>query len=177
MPQSLGGCKAKYVQSNRSELLALYYNDHQQVVDQMEVIKFTLSINDRWTEDKQLILDKFSSFMRHELEDHLLSEERFLFPVIAEALGDASGPILAMNTEHNKLRALKSELLNEIEACQLIKGKTPQFDELFQQVDEMLAEHIYKENLVLFPMAEQILSSDQKATILQQIITNRHQIN
>lgn len=177
MPQSLGGCKTKYNHHNRSELLAFYYEDHDVVEGCLEEFKLALSINDSWTEENRKILDNFSLFMRHELERHLLAEEQYLFPMIAEVLGDASGPISAMNTEHNQLRMLRAELTAEIEACLLTKARTERFDCLFQQVDELLAEHIYKENNVLFPMAEQILSEAQKALVLHELITKRHQTN
>ncbi|MGD8190993.1 hemerythrin domain-containing protein [Brevibacillus ginsengisoli] len=177
MPQSLRGCIAKYYHHNRSELLAFYYKDHEIVEDRLEELKLALSINDLWTEENCEVLDKFSSFMRHELEHHLLEEELLLFPLIAKVLGEASGPVRAMNTEHSQLRMLRAELTAEIEACRRNKVRTERFNCLFQQVDECLAEHIYKENYVLFPMAEQILSEDQKANALCELLNMRHRTN
>ncbi len=176
MPHSNGGCKLKYNQNSRSELLAFYYKDHDVVEDRLENFKLAFLFNEEWTEENRQILGDFITFLRHEVEHHLMEEEEFLFPHLKKALGDASGPIAVMNGEHNRLRQLIADLEREEAVCRDIDKRTARLDQLLAQIDEMLAEHMYKENLVLFPMAEQILTNEQKAIGLAGLLERRNKL-
>ncbi|MGC5324144.1 hemerythrin domain-containing protein [Brevibacillus sp. SYSU BS000544] len=173
MPHTTGSCRLKYGHPNRSELLAFYYRDHDVVEDRLESIKVAILSDQIWSEENRQIIDSFTQFLRHELENHLIEEEQILFPQIAEVLGQANGPISLMNGEHQTLRSLVDELVVEVESCKMIHQKTNRLIELLYQVDEFLADHMYKENCVLFPMAEQILTDFQKAQVLHALQARR----
>jgi hemerythrin-like domain-containing protein len=89
---------------------------------------------------------------------HHAKEEGLLFPELeAKGMPREEGPIGVMLQEHEQGRALQQQLrtaaerLEEAEACR-------QFVRAAREYSALLREHIRKENGVLFPLAEQMLS-------------------
>jgi regulator of cell morphogenesis and NO signaling len=93
--------------------------------------------------------------LQAELTDHMLKEERILFPLIKRGDGaEAGGPIHVMEAEHEdagamlaRMRSLTSDLQAPADAC-------PTWQALYQELDRLeqeLMEHIHLENNVLFP--------------------------
>jgi regulator of cell morphogenesis and NO signaling len=91
------------------------------------------------------------------IEDHLLKEERILFPMILEGYGArVSGPVRVLETEHDehcanlaRIRALTTDLTPPAEA-------NDAWRRLYQRLGELeteLFDHIHLENDVLFPRA------------------------
>lgn len=100
--------------------------------------------------------------MREELENHMLKEERILFPAIvamAEGRGGQllDGPIACMMHEHEEtgraleaLRRLTGEYSPPAEACNTYRALFAGLADL----EEDLHRHIHLENHVLFPAAQ-----------------------
>lgn len=105
--------------------------------------------------------------LRAELEQHMMKEERVLFPIIKE-LEDATGevsmhcgslnaPISVMEHEHDNagralstLRRLTSAFVPPEDACNTFRAWLHGLAEL----ESDLHQHIHKENNVLFPRAQ-----------------------
>jgi hemerythrin-like domain-containing protein len=96
---------------------------------------------------------------------HHHKEEEALFPLLVRrGLPKEGGPVGVMLSEHE----LGRELIREMEAA---LDETPlasnQFADAASQYISLLHQHIWKENNVLFQMAERILSPEDDAQLLE----------
>lgn len=102
-------------------------------------------------------LTKYLTMLHEELTNHMMKEERILFPMIKQGQGShAAGPISVMESEHDEagelLEVIKHTTHNVTpppEACTTWKAMYNGINEL---IDDLM-EHISLENNVLFPRA------------------------
>lgn len=106
------------------------------------------------------ILDFFANFVDR---CHHAKEERHLFPKMEErGVQHQGGPIGVMLSEHSDGRALVTAMKEKLISWHL---DTKMLDEIKTHLLEyvnLLRLHIDKENNVLFPMADKILSADDQ---------------
>ncbi|GBF11241.1 hemerythrin domain-containing protein [Tepidibacillus sp. HK-1] len=145
-----------------NSLLQLFYEDHEHALMQLDQLHVHLEELRKGAEIERVKLQLigFTKFLEVALDIHFVQEEQALFPLMAEKIGP-NGPIMVMEREHDDLRnaqkALKKELMKEIPA----KDAALKHAGLILQV---LREHIHKENQILFPLSERILSLDEWKT-------------
>lgn len=98
-------------------------------------------------------------------EKHYLREENALFPVL-EKHGISEPPAI-MWMEHNQLREKKKRLKALIEnaAKMGFSDFKRQLGELAKAVGDMLNSHIFKENNILFPAAQRVVTEQEWTTI------------
>jgi hemerythrin-like domain-containing protein len=99
-------------------------------------------------------LQQFLAFLGSEVEEHFGLEEEALFPVLARHPHLAAGPVAVMNAEHHEFRALVGELATAL--------RTPgagRPDPVARAIITLLRAHIDKEDHVLFPLAEDLLTA------------------
>ncbi|MEM2250353.1 MAG: DUF438 domain-containing protein [Candidatus Bathyarchaeia archaeon] len=98
-------------------------------------------------------------------EKHYLREENALFPVL-ERHGISEPPAI-MWMEHNQLREKKKQLKALIENAAKIgfSDFKRQLGELAKAVGDTLNSHIYKENNILFPAAQRVVTEQEWSTI------------
>ncbi|MEM2336823.1 MAG: DUF438 domain-containing protein [Candidatus Bathyarchaeia archaeon] len=98
-------------------------------------------------------------------EKHYLREENALFPVL-ERHGISEPPAI-MWMEHNQLREKKKQLKALIENASKMNFSDfkRQLGELAKAVGDMLNSHIYKENNILFPAAQRVVTEQEWPTI------------
>jgi len=102
-------------------------------------------------------LAKYLTMLHEELTNHMMKEERILFPMIKQGQGShAAGPVSVMESEHDEagelLEVIKHTTHNVTpppEACTTWKAMYNGINEL---IDDLM-EHISLENNVLFPRA------------------------
>jgi len=102
-------------------------------------------------------LTKYLTMLHEELTNHMMKEERILFPTIKQGQGShAAGPVSVMESEHDEagelLEVIKHTTHNVTpppEACTTWKAMYNGINEL---IDDLM-EHISLENNVLFPRA------------------------
>ena len=102
-------------------------------------------------------LTKYLTMLHEELTNHMMKEERILFPMIKQGQGShAAGPVSVMESEHDEagelLEVIKHTTHNVTpppEACTTWKAMYNGINEL---IDDLM-EHISLENNVLFPRA------------------------
>ena len=102
------------------------------------------------------------SFLREYADgSHHVKEETILFPALMHAgIPSDAGPLEVMNYEHVRGRALTA-------AMQAAADRNRMDDFLYysSRYIELLTSHIEKEEHVLFPKTEQILSDDEDETV------------
>jgi hemerythrin-like domain-containing protein len=105
-------------------------------------------------------LTAFSTYLESEVMHHFTLEEQALFPVLARHLGTTQGPLAVMDAEHAEFR----ELLQGLTTAVRTGAHGPQ-RAIAGEIIELLRVHIHKEDHVLFPMAEQLLSAEAIAEV------------
>ncbi len=116
-----------------------------------------------FSEEDFKIVKKSSAFISNEIRQHNESEEINLFPLLENHLSQ-NGPTQVMRAEHrilwNKLNKFDKSIAdvesdkNNLEFLKNLRSNA-------QRIVDLLSEHIYKENNILFPMAEKILTENE----------------
>jgi hemerythrin-like domain-containing protein len=99
---------------------------------------------------------------------HHGKEEELLFPAMIEkGFSRESGPIHCMLTEHDQNRVLTKRMIQASTEYRAGDNSAAlRFAEAADQYISGLREHIQKENLVLFNMAEQVLPAAEEPALL-----------
>jgi hemerythrin-like domain-containing protein len=92
---------------------------------------------------------------------HHVKEEGILFPALMHAgMPSDAGPLEVMNYEHVRGRALTAAMQDALD-----RTRMDDFLNYSSRYIELLTSHIEKEEYVLFPKTEQILSDDEDETV------------
>lgn len=116
--------------------------------------------------------EKLSIFIK-ELEPHSDREEDVLFEMMVKYIGREGGPIAVMEYEHNTAKLNLKEFMDKVAVIKEENKTVSQEDasELFRHLKIVyvtLTDHFMKEENILFPMAEQMLSDEEKEELVVQ---------
>lgn len=108
------------------------------------------------------------------LEAHSRREEEGLFPMMSRRLGEDDRTIEAMEFEHEKAERHLRDFLTEAEqeGSDISEDDAQSITVYAVQAHAVLTQHFAKEEKMLFPLAEDILSADEKAE-LQRLLQAR----
>ncbi|MBI5199755.1 MAG: hemerythrin domain-containing protein [Nitrospirae bacterium] len=151
--------------SKPTEILS---NDHKKVLEKLKVMEQI--IKDLKSPNVKNTLLDLEGFFKKEVELHFRKEEEALFPEIEKFIPREGGPVGVMLIEHEDLYRYKDNLFkgvdfllkdeNSKEALVLIKENGTNYINL-------LREHIFKEDNMLFMMADMHLEEDQIKEIMK----------
>jgi len=142
-----------------NSLLEIFYDDHEHALAQLDLLHKHLEFVRKGGELEEVKLNfiSFSKFLGVALDIHFVQEEEALFPFLTEKIGP-QGPVMVMEHEHDELRnslqMLKQELMKEASDKEIVIGAA-------STILQVLREHIHKENQVLFPLAERMLTEEE----------------
>ncbi|MBI4331325.1 MAG: hemerythrin domain-containing protein [Chloroflexi bacterium] len=113
------------------------------------------------------------NFFDGEMERHFRQEEKGLFPALVSAVGRA-GVVSAMLEEHHSIwRAVDAmdEQLSEIETASSADRKriAQSVKMVARHIAGLLRSHIEKEDTMLFPLAERVLSQETLKDVATEI--------
>jgi regulator of cell morphogenesis and NO signaling len=94
-------------------------------------------------------------FFKKDVATHFKKEEDALFPALERYVGRDGGPIAVMLSEHQQHNSLLKELGDAVAAGDLAGLRL-----VWASFNPLLTMHIVKEDSVLFPMAEHMLTED-----------------
>lgn len=127
-----------------------------------------------WQRPLAELRGKVQTFVNH-LDPHSGLEEGVLFPLMARYIGRESGPIAVMEYEHDQAKANLGKFLAEAAES----GDGPVSTELAGQLaayaiaaHSILTDHFMKEENVLFPMAQNLLTDEDKAYLAEKMNNN-----
>jgi regulator of cell morphogenesis and NO signaling len=123
-----------------------------------------------WKEQLLALRENVQAFI-NELDPHSEREEGVLFPMMAQYIGRTSGPIAVMEYEHDQAKQrITSFLEKTAELPETVDRESAMAlaDEIVQAY-HILAEHFMKEENVLFPMAQRLLSDEEKEELAEKI--------
>jgi iron-sulfur cluster repair protein YtfE (RIC family) len=98
-----------------------------------------------------------------EVLSHFREEEQALFPVLGRHIDSASGPIAMLMEEHAIFRQLELQFEEAVAALEagFRDGWEEKLCDAAESIARLLPAHIDKEESVLFPMAEDVLSAEE----------------
>jgi regulator of cell morphogenesis and NO signaling len=112
------------------------------------------------------VLDDLRELRREihgEVLSHFREEEQALFPVLGRHIDSASGPIAMLMEEHAIFRQLELQFEEAVAALEAghAEGWGEKLCGAGDSIARLLPAHIEKEESVLFPMAEDVLSAEE----------------
>lgn len=154
-----------------SEGLAQLKREHPPLLAQLEglysltqKIDQEIHIEENFTELHALVKE-----FKGALDPHSEKEEGVLFPMMGVYIGTTSGPIAVMEYEHDQAKANIGSFLERSQTLPTSTAELKSLAELIQNAYFILTDHFAKEENVLFPMAERMLTDDEKAELFQKI--------
>lgn len=143
--------------------------EHEKVLQKMDDLERMV----RCLDDKNAISGKLSelaSFFNTDFRLHFAKEEEALFPVIESFLPRQGGPTGVMLIEHEDLRATNDRIQDAVKAYLGGPDSSKAKDNVQEHVSHfigLLKEHIYKEDNILFSMADMHLDGAQGERIIR----------
>ena len=137
----------------------------EQLMDEHESVRTVLEILDQIAEDPAAVdtghMDGIIDFLKNFVDRcHHGKEEDLLFPALqAKGVKKEGGPIGVMLEEHRQGRELIKAMTFALEKMK--KGDAGAADDLVKEIRNyagLLDGHIEKENMILFPMADDLLT-------------------
>ena len=159
------------VQGELSEGLARLKGEHPPLRAEMDgLYNLTQKIDQEIDveENFQELIIKVKEF-KGNLDLHSEKEEGVLFPMMGVYIGTTSGPIAVMEYEHDQAKSKVGVFLDQAEVGEWTTEEKKKLAELVQDAYFILTAHFNKEENVLFPMAERMLSEEEKTELLRKI--------
>ena len=98
------------------------------------------------------LFDRFQAAMAH----HLSMEETVLFPAFEARTSNSMGPTQVMRMEHEQMRGLMRDMANAVAA-----GNQNAYLGLSETLNMLMQQHNLKEENMLYPMSDQVLSNSR----------------
>ena len=113
-------------------------------------------------------LPRFEDFDRR-LERHIRWEEELLFPAAGAAnRALEQGPLIVMREDHVRIRAAKADALAALRRGDGTGAKTHS-----DRMVAILCGHNLKEERILYPACDQLLSSRERQVILEEVRSSK----
>jgi DUF438 domain-containing protein len=142
--------------------------EHEMIERSMAVLKNCLENIEATVKKPQQIVRSLDFLLEFGDKIHNLKEEKFLFPIMEErGIPVAGGPIGVMLQEHKMERELLGTMLVQISS--LVSSPPDKRQEFCRKGFEYLrirAEHIWKENDILYAMARKVLTDIDNDNLL-----------
>ncbi|WP_296816667.1 hemerythrin domain-containing protein [Thiobacillus sp.] len=87
---------------------------------------------------------------------HLAMEETVLFPAFETRTGNSMGPTHVMRMEHEQMRGLMQDMAGAVAA-----GDRNAYLGLSETLNMLMQQHNLKEENMLYPMSDQVLSGNR----------------
>jgi regulator of cell morphogenesis and NO signaling len=115
------------------------------------------------------LIQKVTVFFR-QLEHHSEREEGVLFTMMGKYIGKESGPIAVMEYEHDQAKGFIGNFLKAAEEKDSFTSEEMvELSRLIKNAYYTLVDHFAKEENVLFPMAENLFTEEEKKELKERI--------
>ncbi|HIW13699.1 MAG TPA: hemerythrin domain-containing protein [Candidatus Salinicoccus stercoripullorum] len=119
------------------------------------------------TAEMEALMDKIA-VSKEIINRHQLKEDRYFFEMLGHYIGMDQGPIMAIQEEHSEIEQYFTNAF-------VMHGEgrsLAEFSPYLQEAYEILYMHMYKEENVLFPMAEKQFRTIDEEKLLEQLNSN-----
>lgn len=146
--------------------------DHKEVLKRLQALGTLLTDDTALAAPSaHLVLRELLAFITNEVWLHFHREEEVLFPVIArifpaENAPVVGGPVFVLTEEHSVLRKLVARLTAQVQQWDDGEaGAVAAIQLTGSQLARAFQKHIYKEDNIVFRLAESTLSPTERAEI------------
>jgi len=129
-------------------------SDHKRCDDLFAAAETCVTKND-W-DAAEIAMKAFSDSIEH----HFAMEEMVLFPEFESAIGSSEGPTSVMRADHRQIRAILADLNDALAA-----RDANTFLGCADTLNIMVQQHNMKEESILYPMTDRVLSQQRDETI------------
>ena len=149
--------------------------DHQQArkfLAQLASLLDALAQNRHWTAEHRESFRKLTVFFEHELCLLIRKEDEILYPALRDLFPTDPGPLAVLRSEHRDLcRNFHKvcEIGRSFSDGDLATSSLEEFQSCAREAVEVLEDHLYKEERVLFPMVAHYLLPQQDAELMQRM--------
>ena len=143
--------------------------EHEMIERAMAVLKNNLEKIDESVKSPLQLMRALDFLLEFGDKMHNTKEEKYLFPLMGQkGLPVEGGPIGVMLMEHDAERRLLQKMMAELPtlAEALVAGRQKFAAEGFEYL-KIRAEHIWKENDVLYAMGRKVISDEENHTLLE----------
>jgi regulator of cell morphogenesis and NO signaling len=163
MDRNVELCEGLQQLKNEHPPLLLMLDGLLETCQQIERVEIT-----RETMFKELI-QKVEAFF-HELEPHSEREEGVLFSMMEKYIGRVSGPIAVMEYEHDQAKGFIGTFLKASQSNDAFTDENMlELAGLIKNAYYTLVDHFAKEENVLFPMAQNFFTEEEKQELKERI--------
>ncbi|HEX7621661.1 MAG TPA: hemerythrin domain-containing protein [Anaerolineales bacterium] len=148
-----------------SKAIADLMNEHEAILSAIQILGSMVATMEKTTSVDTKDIYNFIGFLKEFADKcHHGKEEGLLFPaMIAAGVLDKGGPISVMLVEHAQGR----KLIRDMEESISTNVDRMKLAQAAKEYANLLRNHIQKENMVLFPMAENVLTETQLEKLYQ----------
>lgn len=170
----MNGCMTEFGSMEPVELspgLAQLKGEHPALLKKIQNIYLLLDQLDKESNIERVFVKLRSNVLafKSELDPHSEREEGALFPMMGAYIGTSTGPIAVMEYEHAHAKSSIGSFLSMAADAALPSEKLRDAANLIKSACDILTEHFTKEENILFPMAERMLSDEEKADLYRRI--------
>jgi regulator of cell morphogenesis and NO signaling len=154
------------------EHLLREHREIDRALSELEALLDSQKDSPSWTPEHSQAFARIQRCFDQCVLPHISKEDRLFYPALEDFLPRDIGPLAVLRGEHQDFTAQFARICAAAEA--LSKGSTePQHREDFQRAGRAALQtqrnHLYKEEVVLFPMVARFLSPDRDALLLRQL--------
>jgi len=147
--------------------------EHEMIERAMAVLKINLETIDKSVKAPLQMQRAIDFLLQFGDQMHNTKEEKFLFPLMGQkGLPVDGGPIGVMLLEHDAERKLLQRMMAELPGlAEATAAERHKFAAAGFEYLKIRAEHIWKENDVLYPMGRKVISEEENSTLLHEFKT------
>ncbi len=152
--------------------IAVLLQEHNDALEQLKRLNDAVGVLNQtgYTKTIGKRLAASLRYIEHEVKEHNQKEEDALFPVLEKYV---EGPTKLMRSDHKKLRKGFDQLHNAVEQLE----KNPDsfraikhLSAIAKSIVQLFVNHIHKENYILFPLVQKILTKDELREVARKMI-------
>lgn len=150
------------------------HQDARKVLAQLESLLDELDEDPRWTPERSTALGRVSGFLTGDLARIIRKQDEILYPALGGLFPLHEGPLAVLRGEHEALSAHFREVCRAGDS--LSRGENTEqnlraLTKSGRKGLEILQDHLYKEERVLFPMVARYLTTERDAELLKKMET------
>jgi hemerythrin-like domain-containing protein len=152
--------------------LRRHHQDARNFLTQLNALLDLFDAAPHWTPERRDSFRQLARFFEEDLCLLIRKEDQILYPALDGLFPAESGPLAVLRGEHRdlclsfrKLREIGNSLTDEDNAAGILE----EFQRSGRRAAEILKDHLYKEDRVLFPMAARFLTPERDAELLRRM--------
>jgi regulator of cell morphogenesis and NO signaling len=131
-------------------------------------------LDNTWSPERVRTFERFAEYFRVDLMVHMRKEDEILYPALEEFLPRDVGPLMVLRTEHDDIVSNFNRMQNSYQL--MLQGNVrPEVAQKFlffgTTLLQLLHDHAYKEERVLFPMVARFLRPELDARLAGEMET------